>query len=155
MTPEETLDILRRAPVIGLLPEEALRIVASVGDPRRLRPDEVLFRQGERSDGGYVVLAGTLSVGREGDEQEIALLGPGSLVGQLALFVRMHRPATVVAREASTVLRISPTLVRRVLEQFPNAAPRLHDAIAEDLGEMVDGLEAIRERFSEPSVAPS
>ena len=155
MAPEETLQVLRRTPVIGLLTDEALRIVASVGDPRRLRPGEVLFKQGERSDGGYVVLAGTLSVRREGDEGEVAVLGPGSLVGQVALFVRMQRPATAVAREASTVLRISPTLVRRVLEQFPDAAPRLHDALAQDLSDLVHGLDDVRQRFSNLGAEPS
>lgn len=155
MTPDETLDILRRTPVIGLLTEDALRILASVGDVRRLRTDEILFKQGERSDGGYVVLTGAISVRREGDEDEIAVLGPGSLIGQVALFVRMHRPATASARETSTVLRISPTLVRRVLEQFPDAAPRLHEAMAEDLSELAAGLDGVRRRFADLNGGPS
>jgi CRP-like cAMP-binding protein len=151
MALENTIAVLRRAPVLGLFEDEALRVLANVADARRLRPDEVLFKQGDRSDGGYVVTSGLIAVAREGNgEEDIALLGPGSLIGELALFLRMQRPATAVAREASSVIRVSPTLMKRVLQEYPSAADAIAEVLSRDLEGIAAGLARI-ERLFEPA----
>jgi CRP-like cAMP-binding protein len=151
MALENTIAVLRRAPVLGLFDDEALRVLANVADARRLRPDEVLFKQGDRSDGGYVVTSGLVAVAREGNgEADIALLGPGSLIGELALFLRMQRPATAVAREASSVIRVSPTLMKRVLQEYPSAADAIAEVLSRDLEGIAAGLARI-ERLFEPA----
>lgn len=144
----DTIEVLRRTPVIGCLDDDALRVIANVADPRRLRRDELLFRQGDRSDGAYVVTFGSLTVGRDGHEDEATLLGPSSLIGQTALFVRMHRPATAIAREASGVLRISPTLMKRVLQEYPAAADRIAHLLASDLDAVAAGLDRVNGMFA-------
>jgi CRP-like cAMP-binding protein len=148
---DNTIAVLRRAPVLGLFEDEALRVIANVADTRRLRPGEVLFRQGDRSDGGYIVAAGLIAAGREGDEEETALLGPGSLIGEVALFLRMQRPATAVAREPSTVLRISPTLMKRVLQEYPSAADGMAEVLSRDLEGIADRLARVERLFAEPA----
>jgi CRP-like cAMP-binding protein len=142
-----TIAALRRTPVVGLLEDDALRVIANVADARRLRAGEVLFRQGDRSDGGYVVTSGSISVGREGDEEETALLGPGSLIGEVALFLRMQRPATAIAREPSSVLRISPTLMKRVLQEYPSAADGMAQVLSRDLEGLAAGLGRVERLF--------
>ena len=52
------------------------------------------------------------------------------VIGELALVVAMPRPATAVALEPSSVLRISRSLFQRVLESHPEAALRLRDDFA-------------------------
>jgi len=61
----------------------------------------------------------------EGEREVIA--GPGELIGELALMVEMRRPATAIALEPSTVVRVSRTLYQRVLESHPEAARRVRD----------------------------
>ena len=151
MALDNTISVLRRAPVIGLFEDEALRVIANVADTRRLRPGEILFRQGDRSDGGYVVTAGSVAVGREGDEEEAALLGPGSLIGEVALFLRMQRPATAVAREPTSVLRVSPTLMKRVLQEYPSAADGMAEVLSRDLEALAAGLSRVEQLFAEPT----
>lgn len=153
MADPDTLAILRRTPVIGLFEEGALRVIANVADVRHLRFGEILFRQNDRSDGGYVVLSGEIGVGQEGEEDGIAYLGPGSLIGKVALFLRMQRPAAAVAREDSTVLRISPTLMKRVLQEYPSAAQGMSLALCEDLETLQDGLGRMERLFAEPEPA--
>lgn len=146
MALDDTIGLLARAPLLGLLEPDALRLVAFSADTRRLRPDEVLFRRGDRSDGGYVVTSGELVVSRDGPDAGIAA-GMGSLIGQVALFVRMPRPSSARARSAASVLRISPTLMRRVLEEFPDGAVCLRDAVEADLHELAAGLSRVREKL--------
>ena len=149
MALENTITILRKAPVLGLFEDEALRIIANVADARRLRAGEVLFRQGDRSDGGYVVTAGAIAVAREGDEEEAVLLGPGSVIGEVALFVRMQRPSTATAREPSAVIRISPTLMKRVLQEYPAAAEPIAALLSRDLEGIAADLDRVERLFAE------
>ncbi|MDB5590219.1 cyclic nucleotide-binding domain-containing protein [Enterovirga sp.] len=143
MALDDTIAILSQAPLLGHLERDALRLVAFSAETRRLRTNEILFREGERSDGGYVVLSGEIAASRAASG-EVTLAGPGSLVGRTALFVRIVRPASAIAREPTTLLRISPTLMRRLLEEFPSAAGEVREALAQDLTELSDGLERVR-----------
>ena len=55
------------------------------------------------------------------------MVGPGSLIGELALIVAMKRPSTAIALERSSVIWVSRSLFQRVLESDPAAARRLRD----------------------------
>lgn len=144
---ESLLRVLRRTPMLELFDDQALRVLANVADMRRLRADEVLFRRGERSDGGFAVLTGSIAVGRESEADVGVVLGPGSLVGRTALFLRMQRPATAIALSPTDVMRVSPTLMRRVLQQFPEAADRMSEALTTDLEALAIGLDKVRGVF--------
>jgi CRP-like cAMP-binding protein len=108
----------------------------------------VLFRKGERADGAYVVVRGTIALDAREDGSPAAFVAePGAVIGQSALFLRGLRPATATAREASSVMRVSPTLVRRVLEEYPRAAGILHQALVRDLVSLSSGLEHVRQQL--------
>ena len=74
----------------------------------------------------------------------------GSLIGQVALFVRTRRPATAVALAPSEMLRLSPTLMRRVLAEFPAAAAAIQAAMADDLADLMSDLERVRASLLRP-----
>jgi CRP-like cAMP-binding protein len=143
MALEDDIAILSRAPLFNLMDHEALRLIAFAGEHRILRAGDVLFRRGDKSDGGFVVTKGLLMIaGKKGAQPFVA--EPGALIGQTALFSRGVRPATATASEPSAVLRVSPTLMRRVLQEFPSAAEAMHGALATELVTLSDGLERVR-----------
>jgi CRP-like cAMP-binding protein len=148
MALEDDIAILSQAPLFNLLERDALRLVAFASESRTLREGDVLFRKGDRSDGGYVVRSGAvaLDAGTEGSDEPL-VVGPGSLIGQAALFTRIERPASATAREPSTVIRVTPSLMRRVLEEFPHAAAAMQDAMAEELTRLTQGLERVRQQL--------
>jgi CRP-like cAMP-binding protein len=143
MALEHDIAILSQAPLFHLLDRDALRLVAFAAEGRSLRPGDALFRRGEASDAGYVVRAGAIVLDAE-DGSEPFVAGPGSLIGQAALFTAVERPATAVAQEPASVMRIPRNLMRRVLEEFPAAAAAMQDVLAGDLAELTDGLERVR-----------
>ena len=101
MALDDDIAILARAPLFSLMDREALRLIAFAAEHRLLRAGDVLFRRGDKSDGGFVVTKGSLAVaGKDDDAPFIA--EPGALVGQTALFLRGTRPATATAREPSS-----------------------------------------------------
>jgi CRP-like cAMP-binding protein len=148
MALEDDIAILARAPLFNLLDRDALRLVAFASENRILRAGDMLFRKGDRSDGGYVVSRGAIALDASDDGSPAAFVaGPGSLIGQAALFTRVERPATAMAREPSTVIRVTPSLMRRVLEEFPAAAAAMHHAMAEELARLAEGLEQVRQHL--------
>ncbi len=74
---------------------------------RRLAEREVLFKQGDQADCAYVVESGELEVAldRNGAHDVLARVGPGSLLGEMALLDKSTRTATVTAIQPS-VLRV-------------------------------------------------
>ena len=148
MALDDDIDTLGEAALFRLMDREARRLLAFAAERRTLREGEVLFRKGERSDGGYVVTRGTIALDTSEDGSgEAFIAGPATLIGQTTLFVRRPRAATATARERSSLLRISPSLMRRVLEEFPDAAALIHRALADDLATLTDSLEGVRRRF--------
>ena len=148
MALENDIAALAGAPLFGQLDRDALRLLAFAAESHNLRAGDVLFRKGDRSDGGYVVTRGaiTLDAGGEGGAAAVKA-EPGALIGRTALFVRIQRAATATAEEPSRVIRISPTLMRRVLEEFPGAVAVVRQAMSADLASLTSGLDAVRRRL--------
>lgn len=148
MALEDDIAILSQAPLFNLLEKDALRLVAFASETRSYREGDVLFKKGDRSDGGYVVTRGSIALDAAEDGSPAAFVaGPGALVGQAALFARIERRATATAQEPSAIVRVTPSLMRRVLEEFPDAAAAIHDAMADELTRLTEGLERVRQQL--------
>ncbi|MCG6122896.1 MAG: Crp/Fnr family transcriptional regulator [Microvirga sp.] len=147
MSLEDDIATLARAPLIGLLDRDALRLLAFAADKRRLRQGEALFRKGDKADSGFVVVEGEIGFDTEGGKP-FALAHAGDLVGRTALFARGERAANATAREPTTVLRISISLMRRVLEEYPDVAAAMHDDIARDLEALTGELTRVGARLT-------
>ncbi len=111
--------------------------------PRRIEALAELFREGEAGDTAYIVERGRLEISllRDGRKVVIAELGPGSLVGEMALIGAGTRSATATALEETHVATIhrhqldsaladaDPVIklfLRVLLERFHEASARLH-----------------------------
>ena len=128
MSIEDDIAFLERVPTLALLGRDALRILAIGAESRYLHDGNVLFTQGEPADAGYVVQEGLLSLGPVRGKAEELTVGPGTLLGELALLTETMRPVTARAVEPSTVIRIPRTLFLKMLEGYPEAAVRLRDS---------------------------
>jgi CRP-like cAMP-binding protein len=146
MALNDDIATLSQAPIFHLLERDALRLLAFAADHRTLRAGDTLFRRGDRSDGGYVVTRGSVTLDPGGDRSSEAFIArPGALIGQNALFTIVERPADAVAQEPSSLLRIKPSLMRRVLEEFPSAADAIQTALAGELSALTAGLDRVRQ----------
>jgi CRP-like cAMP-binding protein len=125
MSIEDDIAFLERVPSLAILGRDALRILAIGAESRYLHDGNVLFSQGEAADAGYVVQEGLLSLAR--GTVEPLTVGPGTLLGELALLTETTRPVTATAVEPSTVIRIPRTLFLKMLEGYPEAAVRLQE----------------------------
>src|SRR6478672_10722277 len=108
MSIEDDLALLERVPT--------LRMLAIGSEQRDFERGETLFNAGDDADAGYIVQRGAFRI--EDGSAEI-VVGPGSLIGELALIVAMKRPSNAIALERSSVIRVSRSLFQRVLESDP------------------------------------
>jgi CRP-like cAMP-binding protein len=131
---------LQDNPLLALFDPEALRLIAFSSETRLLRGGDVLFREGDVSDGGYYIVSGALLLSAGGMEDSH---GPGALLGEAALFTETERPATAIAHGPATVRRIPRHLMRRILEEYPDTAERLRAHLAAKVTEVGTKLRRI------------
>ena len=142
------LATLQQQPLLGLMETEALRLLAFSAESRILRAGDLLFRRGDLSDGGYLVVSGSIALSTGDTGPAAQIIGAGGLIGEMALFTALERPATALAREPSQILKLPLSIMRRVLVEFPDSAARLAGAISQRLsalsGEMAGVGTALR-----------
>jgi len=130
MSIEDDVALLDRIPTLRVLGVAPLRMLAIGSDVRNFERGEMLFQTGDIADSGFIVQHGSFRLLSENDHGREVIVGPGTLIGELALIVEMRRPATAVALESSSVIRVARSLFQRVLESDPAAARRLRDELA-------------------------
>lgn len=149
MALDDDIALLARQPLLSLMERDALRLVAFAAESRILRAGDVLFRVGEPSDGAVLIISGAVALNsREdgGPAEEIA--GAGALIGEMALFTSVARPVTAIAREPTQVMRLSRSVMRRVLAESPASAEAVAAAISERLRGFVGQLSAVQDALT-------
>lgn len=138
MTLERDIEVLRRVPFFADIPAEPLKLLAFSADVRDLGDRGVLFSEGDRADGGFVVMAGRIDLvrDRDGSRETLYSVGPGTLIGEIALVIETDRPSGAVAVGRTKVVEIRRQTFRRVLEEYPEVVLSLHRRIADRLGEL-------------------
>jgi CRP-like cAMP-binding protein len=141
---EDDIAFFERVPTLRMLGRTALRILAIGAESRYVHDGEVLFNAGDPSDCGFVVQEGSFRLDTKGKTGDEVVVGPGTLLGELALIAETKRPATATAREPSTVIRISRSLFLRMLEGYPEAAQLLRDQLAARIAQASGDLHNVR-----------
>jgi CRP-like cAMP-binding protein len=130
MTIEDDIAFFEQVPTLAPLGREALRILAISAESRYVHGEEVLFNAGDEADCGFVIQEGSFSLAPPRADDPPVVVGPGTLLGELALLTPTMRPVTATALEPSTVLRIPRSLFLKMLEGFPQAAQQLREFVA-------------------------
>jgi CRP-like cAMP-binding protein len=136
-------DILRTAPMFRRLDDEAADALRASMETVHLERGEVLFNEGDEGHQVYVVTDGKVKLGRtaaDGRENLLAILGPGQMFGELALFDPGPRSASVTAVTDTTLLALSHAELRRWLVGRPEVAQGLLLQLAQRLRKSNDTL---------------
>jgi CRP-like cAMP-binding protein len=144
MTIEDDISFFERVPTLSTLGRQALRILAIGAETRYIHGGEVLFNAGEEADGAFVIQEGRFALSADASDGGAVTVGPGTLLGEIALFTETRRPTTATALEPSTVLRIPRPLFIKMLDSFPDAAQKLREILAGRLDQSTREITNVR-----------
>jgi len=115
--------LLRRVPLFAELSEEDFAWVADGGEPRELAGGDLLASEGDPGDALFVIVSGELQVMKRSRTTDvpIALLGPGEIVGEMAIFEALPRNATLRAVAPTRVVRIGRGVILELVGTRPSA----------------------------------
>jgi len=107
-------------------------------DTHAFAAGQAIFSEGEAGDTMYVVVEGEVDLLVKG--KPVDHLGPGGVLGEMALLDASPRTATAVARTACRLAPINEKRFRFLVQQTPNFALQLMRVIAERLRRMNERL---------------
>lgn len=149
MALDDDIRILSGVRLFDGFTEEQLRLLAFGAENVHLPAERKLYREDDEADSAYVVLSGLITLYREHDgaRADVGSAGPGSMLGELALIADTRRLTSASAAVDSEVIRLSRKMFHRILEEYPEAAAKLHEHILADLQEMIARIEGMAPRF--------
>ena len=150
------VSVLQRVPFFGGLAEDQLEVVAREAHERPLKKDETLFQQGEEATHAYVMGWGRVRLDQttpDGQNVVLRYMGPGDLVGTVAVLRRIPFPATPVALEDCLVLSWSAPRLAELMERFPKIALNAIGVIGGRIEELQSRLQEIATQRVERRIA--
>lgn len=101
-------ETLKKMPMFGTLSEDALDLVIKICQKRKLKKNEVLFKEGDAGDFAYIIETGQIEIYTEmsGDKVVFATKEAGTIIGELSLLDKAPRMASVRAIEPCQVVGI-------------------------------------------------
>jgi CRP/FNR family transcriptional regulator, cyclic AMP receptor protein len=153
-TPTRTLGVnlsarreaLCECPLFRPLTAAELEAVLARAVMRRFTPGEVILRCGDHASGMMVILQGRVRVSittAEGQEISLTVLGPGEVVGEIALLDGGERSADVKAVDEGVLLTIQRGDFLPLLQESASLCLRLMQVLCERLREANRSLEEL------------
>lgn len=143
---------LRRAAIFEGLSDAEMTRVAGYCEISRVAKGEVIFREGERVTGFYIVSRGVIQAfrrGAAGNEQLIHLVHAGESFAEAALTSENGYPASSRALEDSEVVKISKQPFFEHLQDCPALALRMLASLSRRLHGLVATIETFQLRDTE------
>jgi CRP-like cAMP-binding protein len=116
---------LKKIPLFSDLQVRELTAIASIVREKTFPRGSKIIQEGEVGESLYLILQGGVSVIKDhgtGREIHLARIGGDDYFGDIALFDRQPRSATVVAEEDTQVLELSRFEFEEIMREFPQIA---------------------------------
>lgn len=140
------LAALERIPLFADRPREFLHLLAQRVISQQLLAGEILFIQGQRCNGLYILESGLIklyTVSPEGREQVLATCGPGSTLSELPIMDGGNHPSCAAAIDKSSVLFISREALQALCKHDLQCALKITGILAERLRSALEMIEEL------------
>ena len=116
--------------------DEEIRLVTDAATYLTVPEHWALMAEQQPADKAYLILSGEVSVRRHGEE--VARLGAGEVIGEMALVNHKLRSATVVADTPLEVLHFTDQTVAELTAKVPHFRDALIGAVEERIAHDAD-----------------
>jgi small-conductance mechanosensitive channel/CRP-like cAMP-binding protein len=146
------LPLLNESELFASVPGESLEKLA-----RRMRLEtygggEVLFHESQPGRSMYMLVSGQAQVVKQVQgrgEQELAVVGPGAILGEMSLLLDQPRSATVRLLEDSQVIRMTPRAFKRLASDHAEFLEHLTHLVEDRSHENEELLAMFKEQKAE------
>jgi len=140
---------LRQTKLFADLSREDIEAVADACTIKSLEKDEMLFREGDKAEGFYVLQTGAISVFKitpDGREQIICVFRPPESFAEVTLATIEAYPANAVALEASRLVLVRRAPFRELVQRKPELALQMLGSMSLHLKHLVQTVQDIKGR---------
>ena len=148
-------ELLRRVPLFEELASEDLHWIASAAHVRSFAAGESIFEIGEPGHSLYILTSGTVQVlhPNQPTSYQLARLGPGEFLGEMALLNDSPRSATAKAIGPVEALVLEKSDFHQLILERPDVSLKLLEAMSQRIrqaDEQISGLsnQAVRDRLT-------
>lgn len=106
----EVTELLKKVAIFKNLDDAEIDQVADVCKSERFVSGEYIFREGEAGNRLYLIVDGEVRISRNvpgSGEEALAVLKPGALFGEMAVFDRSERSTDAISNGGTTALTIT------------------------------------------------
>jgi len=146
---------LKKVSLFSILGDKHLKSIFKVCSERKFAPDETIVEQGNPGVGLFIVLEGSVQITKQlkdGSIVQIALGGPGDVIGEMSVLDGATRTASVTALKPTTCLVLAAWSFKSLIEERPEVAVGILPVIVKRFRDTNDAL--IELRGSKAQVAP-
>lgn len=149
MSLDKEIELMRRFPIFATLDAQQLQLLAFNGERRRYRAGDILFHEGSVGSGAVIVISGEIALERRYNDGMVEedTLRVGTMVGELSMITGIERASSARALTEVDVFMVSRRLFRRVLDEFPETAARIHKLVGDRLQHAVGDLTRVQPSF--------
>jgi CRP-like cAMP-binding protein len=150
MALESDILFLSKVPLFAGFSADHLRLLAFGSENMKFSSGRTIFREGDAADCAYVVIAGTVRLSQIKRGQPVAIreISSGAALGELALLAQTNRAVTAQTVGDVETIRIGRSLVRRILEEYPELAAGMYREISTGLRSMIRDITNLDKRFA-------
>jgi cAMP-dependent protein kinase regulator len=123
-------NLLRTSPILSAVDPGERGGLVSRFETRTFETGEHLIRKGQPATGLHLIASGKVEVSTNdeaGERLQIATLGPGDVVGEVAMILRRPHSADVIALHPSVTLHLSGGAFQEMLRAHPTLLAQLYE----------------------------
>lgn len=127
-----------------------------MAEPKKIPKDYYLFRDGDAPDAMYLIKSGGFAITKTKGNSEVTIaeIGPGSMVGEMALFDKKPRSANVKAVKDSEVVALPYVALEKQLDDLPVWVRAIMKTLNENIREANKKIKALENTNAEAERFP-
>jgi CRP/FNR family transcriptional regulator, cyclic AMP receptor protein len=122
-------DLVAGVPLFSSLSTSELRDVVRLMDEIDIPAGRTIIHEGRTGGECFIVVDGMVEIRRDGER--IAEVGPGDIVGELALLDKKPRSASAVTSTETRLLVLAPAEFRTLLSHHPGVREKIEASARE------------------------
>lgn len=126
--------------------EEELNLLESFSSWKKVSKGKQIFSEGLDASAFYIVVSGIVKIYKlspDGKEHTLHIHGPGDLVAEAAIFDSMVYPASCMALEDSTLVRIPREGFFNLIKKYPELSLKMMSSYSKRMRQFVSKIEEL------------